>query len=79
MNVLTNGHNSEQVSKRVTVQGSLQIIVWFVEAGRDSATSRRRQASNTKHIPGIKTRGMENTEDGDHDRVSTVAMVGQTM
>ena len=30
MNVLTNGHNSEQVSKRVHCAGSLQIIVWVV-------------------------------------------------
>ena len=67
MNVLANGHNSEQVSKRVRCAGSLQIIVWVVEAGRDSATSRRRQASNLKHVPGIKTRRIEDTEDGDHD------------
>ena len=69
MNVLTNGHNSEQVSERVHCAGSLQITVWVVEAeaGRDSATSRRRKASNMKHIPGIKTRGIEDTEDGDHD------------
>ena len=67
MNVLMNGHNSEQVSERVHCAGSLQIIVWFAEAGRDSATSRRRQASNMKHILGIKTRGIEDTEDGDHD------------
>ena len=32
MNVLTNGHNSEQVSKRVHCAESLQIIVWVVEA-----------------------------------------------
>ena len=64
MIVLTNGHNSELVSKRVHCAGSLQIIVWVVEAERDSATSRRRQASNMK---GIKTRGIEDTEDGDHD------------
>ena len=67
MNVLTNGHNSDQVSERVHCAGSLQVIVWAVEAGRDSATSRRRQASNMKHIPGSKTRGIEDTEGGDHD------------
>ena len=67
MNVLTNGHNCEQVSKRVHCARSLHVIVWVVEAGRDSATSRRRQASNMKHILGIKTRGIEDTEDEDHD------------